>query len=263
MEVPAFAPAPDRSLAAVVSVPDASVRGSPIVWLPGGNNPRTRNTIGRDAARRVAAVGRPVMRLDYPGCGLSGGPRVRDGDGLVDLLNGACEWFRELCGAPSFTVGGTCRGARLGVSLAALNPRIDHVVAVSCPVGAHRRPRRRRIRAGVAALDPVGARMTSVLTREIRWRNERFELMPGVVEDIVNASHSRLTFIYGTEDESFAAFTAMMEAGELPPQVADRIEVTSREGVQLYGFTKLDDMEWMTDTLAKLFSEAVPEVSVE
>jgi pimeloyl-ACP methyl ester carboxylesterase len=203
------------------------------------------------------------MRLDYPGCGLSGGSRVRDADGLVEMLNRSCEWFRDLWDAPSITVGGTCRGARLGVSLAAVNPRIDHVVAVSCPVGAHRKPKRRRIRAGVAALEPVGARMTSVLTREIRWKEQRFDLIPGVVEDIVNASHARLTFVYGTADESFAVFTAMMESGELPSDAADRIEIMSREGVQLYGFTKLEDMEWMTDALTELFTEAVSGASGE
>jgi pimeloyl-ACP methyl ester carboxylesterase len=254
MEIPVFLPTSVGSLAAVATLPaDGSLVGPPVVWLPGGTNPRTRDPVIRQTARDIADRGQAMLRVDYPGCGLSGGSRLSDQD-LLPVLLEACEWFRQSCGAGQITVGGSCRGAKLAIELATMTSHIGDVVSVSPPLGIRGRPRRRRkIRAGIAALDPVGSRMTPWLAGGDRLMGREDEEWALGVLQLLAAARARIAFIHGTEDPGSELYALL---GDLPEDLAPRISVTVRKGAQLYGFKKIADMEWLSQVLAETFQRA-------
>lgn len=258
MEMPVFVPTKDRSLAAALSLPAGDPTGAPIVWFPGGTHTRTRDTVFRDIAPVLAAKGRPVMRLDYPGLGLSGGRSIKgpDRERLVATLNEAGEWFREACGADTWSAGGICGGGWLGLSVAAKNPNVGHVVCISLVMNKSpnyfANKRRRKILGGIAALDTLGSKITPALARPRHLRDEPFTPFPGMVEDIIAGSHARVTFMYGSEDHSYHDFKRLVASGLVPENVTSEFQVLTQEGTQLYGFTKPRDMEWMKEQLVEL-----------
>lgn len=252
MQVPFFVPTSAGPLDAMAHLPDGGQLRSPaVVFLPGGENPRTRNRVGLQLARDLAATGQPVLRLDLPGCGLSPIPDVMtDRDVLASTLVEAVAWFRDATGSSSSAIAGTCGGAATALAVAARDPGTEAAIAIDLPtIRRRKRKTLRRVRAGIAAVDPVGERFTTLLAGG-GSKGDDMGWFPGVLDSLRRADDdTQITFVYGEDDHFYEDFKLLQNSDELPREVIDRWNVEVRSGRQLYGFTKVEDMQWLTQRL--------------
>lgn len=248
MEVPFFVPTTLGDLAGIASLPASGRLRSPaVVLLPGGRNPRTRGRADLDAARRVATSGHPVLRLDYPGNGLS--PRADfDLDERAESLLEASVWWKRLCEVDGLVLGGFCRGARFSLQLAALSSEITAVVAIGLPV-AGRTMSATKVEIGLAAIDSVGKRLAPALARStsrksfVGWKD-------ATIADLsIAGARADIVLLYGADDHFYTDFLELLESGGLPDEVTGRLDVRIRPGCQVYGNSKIEDLRWIADTV--------------
>lgn len=259
MDVPVFAPTSAGPLAATAHIPEGGdVQGPCVLLLPGGQNPRSRDRMGLDMAREMATRGQPVLRVDLPGCGLSPTDEIlQDRELLAGVLSEAIAWFRDLTHINHSAVAGTCGGAMLSLAVAKMDIATERAVAIDMPLLRRRgkKSRLRRVRAGIAAIDPVGERMTSRLVASGGDDKGHIEWMPGVLEDLAAAAEAaQVTLIYGGEDHFFDDFNTATASDGFPPNLRDKLRIEVLEGAQLYGFTKIKDLEWLQATMIRQLS---------
>ena len=246
-DIPFYIPTSVGDLAAIARVPPTGIDGPPLLLLAGRDSPRSKERVRWEIARDLAGVGRPCFRVDYPGVGLSS-TRALSTELTVDVLLEVAAWIRTVCETSKIAVGGMCAGAITAVSLAARDPAIDSVLAVSLPFFLRDRSRFdihvERARAAIAAVDPIGTRRVERL--EKRRRNRRLEWRPGLREDLVNATTTaRVGLLYGTEDAYYWDFVAGREDGRIPPEVIDGCSLLVCDDARLYLSTETSAMEWL------------------
>lgn len=261
MEVPFFVPTSHGDLAVGATLdPGALGTTEPVLFLPGGDHPRSRNRVRLEIARELALRGRAVFRLDYPGAGLSPIDKVPRGD-TVDVLLEVVTWVRQATGSDTLAVGGTCGGARHAIALSARDHSVSSVVAIDCPI-ARRRKTGRRLRAGIAAIDPLGGRVASVLAAGGRG-GEANEWFPGLIEDLAEATKTaRIAFVYGGNDIFYGHLKRLItEEGLFPPGTTEQWTLEVRPDAQLYGFSDPEDMKWLRGSVVSyLTGEAADRV---
>lgn len=135
-EVPVFIDASPETLFGVLTAPTEPANGMGVVLLSGGDDiPSTnRNRMWVRVARRLAALGFQVLRLDYRGVGESSG----ENDYSLELpatedLDAAIRWF-QATGVSDLVLGGSCFGASTCVARAASLPGLRGLALISSPV---------------------------------------------------------------------------------------------------------------------------------
>lgn len=130
-----------QQLYAIVSQPlDAPVADGTIVMFNAGAIRRIGpNRIWTEAARRWAAAGIPVIRIDIEGIGDAGGESGKYAEGdeafytpdLVEQARGALELAGEMGLPDRFLLGGLCSGAYWSFELAVSDPRVRGVMMLN------------------------------------------------------------------------------------------------------------------------------------
>ncbi len=130
-----------QQLYAIVSQPlDSPVADGTIIMFNAGAIRRIGpNRIWTEAARRWAAAGVPVIRVDIEGIGDAGGEggKYAEGDeafytpNLVEQARGALELAEELGLPDRFVLGGLCSGAYWSFELAASDPRVRGIMMLN------------------------------------------------------------------------------------------------------------------------------------
>lgn len=263
MDLPFYVPTSVGDLAAIGRVPDEGIGGPPVLLLAGRDSPRSKERVRWDIARDLAVVGRPCFRVDYPGVGLSAAPAAA-AEQTVEVLGEAATWIRTACGASNIAVGGMCAGAISAVSLAARDPAIDVVVAVSLPFFVRDRSpldtHVERARAAIAAVDPAGRRRSG--RPEKRRRNRPSRWRSGLREDLATATTTaRVGLFYGTEDAYYRDFVAGREDGRIPDEIIDRCSLVVRDDARLYLSTIRADMDWLRERVVLFVTGAPHHVS--
>lgn len=249
-EIPLFFPTRKGEVAGIVSLPDdGEIATTAVLLLTGDAHARTRVGVLRDVARDLAALGRPTLRFDYPGAGLSGSESPPPQQELAAVAIDAAEWFLRETGCATLITAGHCLGARLALVVAAFNEEVIRAVAVGCPV-KQRQVSRSPVRTRLAAKPRMGPMMTGVLTRGSRSK-ETGTWAPRLLEHIAAAStRADLGFIYGSEDDFYRDFVDLLE--ELEPAVRSKVSVSVREGVALRALTELEHHPWVTAEIETL-----------
>lgn len=254
MEMPFYVPTSFGEIAVGASLErDQESQGHPVLFMAGGEHPRGRDRVRLQIARDLASKGRPAFRIDYPGAGLSPSEGV-DGEDLLQLLLEVVAWIRDICSAERIAVGGTCRGAAHAVALAARDSSINSVVAVDCPIMTRLRKTRRRVagrlRAGIAAIDPIGTRATPLLVGGGRNETQDLTWSPPLMEALEAASATaNICFVYGGNDVFYGHLQRLIAEGPLPAEVTRRWTVEVRPDAQLYGFSEPADMKWLREVV--------------
>lgn len=130
-----------QQLYAIVSQPlDAPVADGTIVMFNAGAIRRIGpNRIWTEAARRWAAAGIPVIRVDIEGIGDAGGEGGKYAEGdeafytpdLVEQARGALQLAEEMGLPARFLLGGLCSGAYWSFELAVSDPRVRGVMMLN------------------------------------------------------------------------------------------------------------------------------------
>lgn len=130
-----------QQLYAIVSRPvDAQVADGTIIMFNAGAIRRIGpNRIWTEAARRWAAAGIPVIRVDIEGIGDAGGEGGKYAEGdeafytpdLVEQARGALELADEIGLPDRFLLGGLCSGAYWSFELAVSDPRVRGVMMLN------------------------------------------------------------------------------------------------------------------------------------
>jgi pimeloyl-ACP methyl ester carboxylesterase len=190
-EVPLYFTAGDNTLFGMLTRPTVEPNGTGVLLLSGGVYVMStnRNQMFVHLARRLAALGYTVLRIDFRGVGDSGGvisgyelddPNGEDAAGAMRCLRAT--------GVDEVVVVGSCFGARSGLHAAAGDPALSAMVLFSPPIGD--------VADGDAPTDAdIGPQFTGQL-RTLRSRN-----IPTLI-------------IYGEQDRYFRDFCAAL-AGPL------------------------------------------------
>jgi hypothetical protein len=130
-----------QQLYAIVSQPlDAPTAAGTIVMFNAGAMRRIGpNRMWTEAARRWAAAGIPVIRVDIEGIGDAGGEGGKYAEGdeafytpdLVEQARGALALAREMGLPDRFLLGGLCSGAYWSFELALSDPRVSGVMMLN------------------------------------------------------------------------------------------------------------------------------------
>lgn len=130
-----------QQLYAIVSQPlDEPVADGTIIMFNAGAIRRIGpNRIWTEAARRWAAAGIPVIRVDIEGIGDAGGEGGKYADGdeafytpdLVEQARGALELAEEMGLPDRFVLGGLCSGAYWSFEIAVSDPRVSGVMMLN------------------------------------------------------------------------------------------------------------------------------------
>jgi pimeloyl-ACP methyl ester carboxylesterase len=256
MEVPFFVPTSFGDLAVTGAVdPAATDGGGPVLFLAGGEMPRSRNRVRVAMTRDLARTGRPAFRVDYPGAGLSPAPRLKEEEETAALLE-VVRWLCDVCGSDTIALGGTCGGALKALRLAAMEPSVDAVVAIDSPI-IKRRKSSRRVRGGLAAIDPLGGRVTSLLTGGSAGKELEYPWFPGLIEDLeVVGPRAKVAFVYGADDAFYPDLQRLLSESPLSSDVKGRLTVEILPGAQLYGFSDPADMKWLRETVVSFLTAA-------
>jgi pimeloyl-ACP methyl ester carboxylesterase len=156
----------------------------------------------RDWAVQLAAAGHPVLRVDLPGTGDSGGARRLDA--WIDALGTAAAWLRASSGRARVAAVGIGAGGLLAWRAAAAGAAIDDLVLWGTPASGRS------------------------LVRELRAfaRLEAATLGDQVVDDAIVAGGFRL------ESETAAALEAVeLVAADLPQAADRRVLLLARDGL--------------------------------
>jgi pimeloyl-ACP methyl ester carboxylesterase len=130
-----------QQLYAIVSQPlDAPVADGTIIMFNAGAIRRIGpNRIWTEAARRWAAAGIPVIRVDIEGIGDAGGEGGKYAEGdeafytpdLVEQARGALQLADEMNLPNRFLLGGLCSGAYWSFELAVSDPRVSGIMMLN------------------------------------------------------------------------------------------------------------------------------------
>lgn len=252
---PIFIPTSYGDVSALVLVPE-EVRGEPVMVLAGGNNPRVRDQMERNLGLRLAAMGRPVIRLDYPGTGTSPESSAAPKDKPRALME-VCNRFLELCGAERITIVGTCGGGMAALEIAMDMSQVSAVFAITCPFRT-RGHDKRRVRAGFAALDPIGGPLIKTLAKakdpQPATLMPRLEAVVAALPSVVE--RTRLVFLYGEDDEFLDDFKWLTTSGAVSDTVGQRMECLVLSEASIHRFSSIDVLEWLEETIVSSLSQA-------
>jgi alpha-beta hydrolase superfamily lysophospholipase len=130
-----------QQLYAILSKPlDVPVADGTVIMFNAGAIRRIGpSRIWTEAARRWAAAGIPVIRIDIEGIGDAGGEggKYADGDeafytpNLVEQAKGALELAKEMGLPDRFVLGGLCSGAYWSFEIAVSDPRVSGVMMLN------------------------------------------------------------------------------------------------------------------------------------
>jgi pimeloyl-ACP methyl ester carboxylesterase len=250
---PIFIPTSYGDVSASVLVPE-EVRGEPIMVIPGGNNPRVRDQVTRNVALRLAAMGRPVLRMDHPGAGTS--PVSTGKKDKPRVLEEVCTEFLDLCGSEKLTIIGTCGGAMAALAIAQDMERVATVLTIACPFRARGKDKR-RVRAGVAAVDAIGGKLAKALAaghdREPTTLLSKLEGVVGAMPSVVE--RTRLVFLYGEDDEFLEDYKWLTASGTVSEAVADKMECIVLPEANLYQYSSTDILERLEETIVRSLAD--------
>lgn len=261
MDVPLFVPTAAGEMSAMATVPESGrVRDPAVALLPGHEAERVRIDALRDIAHTLTAVGHPVISFDYPGIGMSPSKALPRED-VPTVMGEACEWFLDKTGLSELALAGACGGAFLSLAIAARNPAVCTVVAQGLPMRQRHGRVKSRTRAGIAALDWVGPRVLAPLTTGSAFRYSKDEWDKRLVDDICSAvARTRVTLVFGEKDRAYTDFLEIRESGEIPPDVAGKLEISVLPGEGLSLLSNLDHQSWFCSQVerAVIGSPAMP-----
>lgn len=150
-ETPVFIRAGDDDLFGILTRPTAAPTGAAVLlaWGAAIDPSSGRNQLRTRLARRLAAAGYHVMRMDYRGVGDSSGTRAlaRTDQPPTDDVRAVCGWLLAQGLGPVVLVG-SCLGARAVLATATAVNELAGVGLVLCPVrdenhfhrAVHRKP---------------------------------------------------------------------------------------------------------------------------
>lgn len=137
LEDAVFFGASDRKLFGILHKPTTGNRSTALLCLNAGLQYRVGpHRVYVKLARRLSADGFAVLRCDLPGIGDSPGPEPEKHFDLyraTDVIS-AIDYLQSLGSVSRIVLLGICAGARVAFKAAALDPRVDAVVAWSTPV---------------------------------------------------------------------------------------------------------------------------------
>jgi pimeloyl-ACP methyl ester carboxylesterase len=229
IEVPFYVPiGEEKIIFAIADLPEKDLKEPAVILTGAGRAGRPRTTVFKKTARKVAEAGKPVLRFDLPGCGLSPGDKVSSTE-QNHVIHEAADWFLKEAGLSEMAIVGTCLGARAALDVAALDPRITRVAALACPT----RPLEGD--AGEEWTDP---------------QNEP-EKFISIVSSLIE--RCRLLFVYGDRDKWYRDFMTI-SSDMMPAEAADDIEVNVLEDGRLHGHQNVETNDQATDLLTQWLS---------
>ena len=252
--IPFFLPTSRGTLSAVATLPaGVELKGPAVVMLPGDVVARARVSLLHHVAQDLARLGQPVLRFDYPGAGLAPTETVPPKDEAAEIVSEAARWFLDATGLDRVAEAGTCMGAHLALMTAASEPRVESVVAIGCPI----RPRHKsksRVRSSIAALDNIGTKVASRLTK-----GNRRETGEGAYREVVTsienaATHADLRFVYGEDDDFLGDFVELRGSTELSVATQERVELSVLPGGSVRGVSGMKDYEAVRALLVESLS---------
>jgi hypothetical protein len=263
IEFPVWVPMDDERLAAVVCAPDGEVEDLGVLLLTGGNYTRAhRNRMWVRAARELARLGVPSIRVDYHGVGDSTG-RVVFGleDPLVADAVAAADFLKRAAGTRRLAIVATCFGGRAAAAASAVRDDVVATTVFPLPVEVPattpaRPPLRRRLRRWLKGSE-LGARVL----RDPRVKRARVavaERRPGSAlvvsprfrRDVGGAARrGTVRFVFGETSKELPGLRRLLDElrDELEPDAFDRIEVEVVRGTDLGRFQTLADQEVVVD----------------
>ena len=253
--IPFYLPTSKETLSAVATLPaDEALKGPAVVMLPGDVVARARVSLLHHVGQDLAERGQPVLRFDYPGAGLAPTEVVPPKHEAAEIVTEAAEWFLSATGLDGAAVAGTCMGAHLALMTAAQGARVETVVAIGCPIKP-RHKSRSRVRSSIAALDSIGTKVASRLTK-----GRHRDLGEGAYREVIDsiegaAKHARLTFVYGEDDEFLDDFVQLKDSDELTPSTRENLELSVLPGGSVRGVSGIKDYDvirrLMVDSLSR------------
>ena len=254
MDIPLFVPTAAGEMSAMASIPSSgTVQGPAVGLLPAMEAERVRLDVLRDIAHALAERGQPVISFDYPGSGMS--PSQVPREEVTSVLSEACDWFLEQTGSTELALTGSCFGGRLALAIAARNQSVSTVVAQAIIMKLRTRRVQSRVRAGIAALDVVGPRVTAPLTRGSSVRYSETEWDRELVDDITGAArNAHVHLVFGEQDPGYRDFIELTGSNTISPEVAQDLEVSVFPGEPLNVLTNPAQQVWFRDIAERSLS---------
>jgi len=166
--LPVLVPTSVGPVAAIVTEPDVPAHGAVAILHGAGGWRSGPNQLWAKTAADLAEGGMTVLRMDYL---LGANGQSRD---LTQSLKEALPWFADRLEGPEITLVGDCLGARLAVSVAHSEPRVEALVLVKPYFGELRVKTRlarvRRVAKRVPGIGRVARRLARPITSEMDQR---------------------------------------------------------------------------------------------
>lgn len=249
MDIPLFVPTTAGEMSAMASIPVSGTSQGPAVgFLPAMQAERIRFDVFRDIAHALADRGQPVISFDYPGSGLSPSRDIPRED-VASVLSEACDWFLQQTGSTELALTGSCFGGRLALAIAARNRSVTTVLAQAINLKLRKKKKvQSKVRAGIAALDVVGPRVTAPLTRGSGVRFSETEWDRVIVDDITKAAqNAHVHLVFGEPDPGYRDFIELAESKTIDPDVVRGIEVSVRPGEHVNLLTNSAQQLWFRE----------------
>ncbi len=271
-EFPVFVPMGEERLCSVITAPTGDGRDLGAVLLTGGNYTRIhRNRMWVRAARAVADLGVPSIRVDYHGIGDSTGTATFNMEApFDDDAIAAADFLQRATGVTRLAVVATCFGGRSAMAAAARHPDVVSVtifpVPLLIPAGQGPVPLRtrvkhviRRSRLGEALLDRPAIQRARTAAAYRREKPAQI-VSPRFKKDLTSfVRRGAVRFVYGGQEDSTEELERCLAEVEprLSPEERARITVDVVPDVELHRFQRFVEQDIVVDRAVRSVADAL------
>ena len=271
-EFPVFVPMGDERLCSVITAPAGEGHDLGAVLLTGGNYTRIhRNGMWVRAARAVADLGVPSIRVDYHGIGDSTGTATFHMEApFDDDAIAAANFLQRATGVRRLAVVATCFGGRSAMAAAARHPDVVALtifpVPLLIPAGQGPLPLRTRVKRlirrsaiGEALLDRPS--IQRVRTAAAYRRDKPAQIVsPRFKKDLMSfVRRGSVRFVYGGQEDSTEELERCLAEVEpkLSAEERGRITVDVVPDIELHRFQRFVEQDIVIDRAVRSVADAL------